>query len=188
MMEFQAMEEVDDVVEVEDVVDLPNIEEVQAPTSKGTMCIVGRLLSEKAINSFALMDVMKRAWKPQQGFEPKEWSNNLFIFRFDSEADLNWVLANQPWHFEGHLFAIRQLRYTEQPSKVQINRASFWTRIYDIPTGCMNEAAAKSLAKRVGLLEAIDKSNELFGKFLRMKVEVDISQAHSLYVGESQLK
>ncbi|KAL8500362.1 hypothetical protein ACS0TY_020099 [Phlomoides rotata] len=47
--------------------------------------------------------------------------------------DWEWVIRNQPWHFDNNFFAIRCLSGNEQPSTVVIDRAAFWVRAYDIP-------------------------------------------------------
>lgn len=57
----------------------------------GEKCIVGQLYSKKTANPFALMEVMKKAWKAKKGLESREWSNNLFLFKFEDEPELNWV-------------------------------------------------------------------------------------------------
>lgn len=139
-------------------------------------CLVGQLLSEKAANPFAIMEVMKKAWKSKCGLEAREWSNNLFLFRFKDETELKWVIKSQPWHFEGHLFLIRLLEEKEQPSKILLTEAQLWARIYDAPVSCMNLPTAQAIAKKLGNLISVDSSLDLFGKFIRVKVGVDVTR------------
>lgn len=169
-MEFSQDEDLDPL-------DLNQIEEPatedQAPPSN---CLVGRVYSGKSVNSYALMEVMKKAWRPKKGFESREWSHNLFLFKFAEAAEMAWVINNQPWHFDGNLFTIRPLLSSEQPSKVQISEAIFWVRVYDAPTCCMTTPAARAMANKMGTLVEVDPSQNLFGKFIRFKVKIDISR------------
>ncbi|KAL8505131.1 hypothetical protein ACS0TY_016369 [Phlomoides rotata] len=82
------------------------------------------------------MDVMIKAFKCRTKAHVREWGNKLLIFTFLDETDREWVIRNQPWHFDGHLFVVKSLDGSEQPSGVSITRASFWTRIYDLPIMC----------------------------------------------------
>ncbi|KAK6125828.1 hypothetical protein DH2020_040424 [Rehmannia glutinosa] len=123
------------------------------------------------------METMKKSWKPRKGFTAREWGKNLFLFSFADTRDRDWVLKNQPWHFEGFLFAIKPISGTEQPSTLNITESSFWIRVYDLPVACMNEKTIQLIAKQVGSFEAWDPSpDSLFGKSARCKVAIDITK------------
>lgn len=160
-----------------DLLDLAQIEGLPPDNPhQHSNCLVGKLHSAKSVNSYALLEVMKKAWKSKHGIEAREWSHNLFLFRFKDAKEVKWVINNQPWHFEGELFLIRPLEGNEQPSTLQILEAQLWVRVYDAPVSCMNPNVASALAKKLGALVTLDQSLDLFGKFLRMKINVDISK------------
>lgn len=160
-----------------EVLDLDQIEDIQEEnTQHQSNCLVGKLQTEKSANSFAIMDVMKKAWRAKKGLDAREWTHNLFLFRFTDQAEMTWVIKNQPWHFEGHLFTIRPLKEKEQPSKIQISEAQLWVRVYDAPVDYMTATYAKAMAKKLGALVAFDPSLDFFGKYIRMKVEMNISK------------
>ena len=54
------------------------------------------LLTERPFNSYALMDTMKRVWKPKKPMLCREWGKNIFLFRFEDKRDMEWVLRNEP--------------------------------------------------------------------------------------------
>ncbi|KAK6164611.1 hypothetical protein DH2020_001475 [Rehmannia glutinosa] len=96
--------------------------------------------------------------------------------RMRRKEDMNWVLENQPWHYEGGLFAIKALKENEQPSTITIQHSAFWVRAYDIPIACINPSVAKTLVGQLGEISALDHSTEgLFRKFLRFKVNLDLT-------------
>ncbi|KAL8498999.1 hypothetical protein ACS0TY_022093 [Phlomoides rotata] len=88
----------------------------------------------------------------------------------------DWVLKHQPWIFKGSLFAIK--KFTEQSSvNVTIEHASFWARIYDVPSSCMKESSLRLISKQIGILESVDILGEdLIGKFIRLKVSMNITK------------
>ncbi|KAL8504831.1 hypothetical protein ACS0TY_016135 [Phlomoides rotata] len=88
-----------------------------------SVCLAGRLFTDKAYNCFALMDVMKKAFKPKGKVTTRDWGAGLIIFSFEREDDRDWAVRNQPWHFDNNLFFIKPLTDMEHPSQICI--ASF---------------------------------------------------------------
>ncbi|KAL8515024.1 hypothetical protein ACS0TY_013928 [Phlomoides rotata] len=126
----------------------------------------GRLCTNKPFNVYALIDVMLKDFRVKGKVIALEWGLD----------DRDWVINNQPWHFDGNLFAIAPLTGSEQPVTVKISRASFWERFYDLPLNCRNETAMIPLVRKVGFLEAFDLPENNLGAFLRFKVDIDIEK------------
>ncbi|KAL8539190.1 hypothetical protein ACS0TY_000989 [Phlomoides rotata] len=164
-----AMSAPDDVGD--DVLDLGCVEG-SICESRGSFCLAGKLCTDRAYNTYALMDVMIKAFiKRRTKAAVCEWGHKLLIFTFLDESDRDWVIRNQPWHFDGHLFIVKSLNGSEQPSGVSITRASFWTRVYDLPIMCHTQATLISIAKRIGDLEVYEPPDGLnLGYYLRFKV------------------
>ncbi|KAL8552136.1 hypothetical protein ACS0TY_000996 [Phlomoides rotata] len=124
----------------DDVLDLGCVEG-SIRESRGSFCLAGKLCTDRAYNTYALMDVMIKAFiKRRTKAAVCEWGHKLLIFTFLDESDRDRVIRNQPWHFDGHLFIVKSLNGSEQPSGVSITRASFWTRVYDLPIMCHTQA------------------------------------------------
>ncbi|KAH6780563.1 hypothetical protein C2S52_011800 [Perilla frutescens var. hirtella] len=135
--------------------------EVLPAHANATNCLVGRLCAAKPPNSYYLMEVMTKAWRAKKDLTVREWGNNLFLFSFKNLADRDWVIRNQPWHFENHLFAVAPLHGNEQPSSVKLTYSSFWIRAYDLPIMSMSTSTVKAIAHRIGTLEEIDFTEPL---------------------------
>ncbi|KAK6115841.1 hypothetical protein DH2020_008110 [Rehmannia glutinosa] len=126
-------------------------------------CLAGTLRTHKTVNSFYLLEVMKKGWKPRKGYTAREWGKICFSSDLMTQKR-EWVIDNQPWHFEGFLFAIKAIDGSEQPSSISITETPFWTRFYDLPVSCMNEKVLSLLVKQIGTLVAWDSSGDsLFG-------------------------
>lgn len=139
-------------------------------------CLVGRLCAPKPPNSFHLMEIMRKAWRAKKDITSREWGNNLFLFTFKNREDRDWVLNQQPWHFENFLFAVAALKGNEQPSAVVVTTCSFWVRAYDLPWNCMSSQNMIAIVQRMGTFEEIDMNENYAGSFMRFKVMVDITE------------
>ena len=53
--------------------------------------LAGTLLTDRTYNNNALMDVMKKAWRPKNTLVSHEWGKNLFLFQFEDKRDVDWV-------------------------------------------------------------------------------------------------
>ncbi|KAL8499846.1 hypothetical protein ACS0TY_019733 [Phlomoides rotata] len=116
------------------------------------------------------MDVMIKAFKCRTKASVREWGHKLLIFTFMNETD-------RDWHFDDHLFVVKSLTGSEQPSGVTITRSSFWARVYDLPIMCHTEATLISIAKRIGELDIFEPPDGLnLGYYLRFKVSIDITK------------
>ncbi|KAL8470906.1 hypothetical protein ACS0TY_033475 [Phlomoides rotata] len=158
-----------------EVLDL-GLEAEQDRGNAAPICLVGRLCTGRSFNIYALIDVMLKAFRAQGKVTAREWGKKLLVFTFGVSSERDWVLRNQPWHFDGHLFAISPIDGDMQPSQVQVNKASFWARIYDLPLSLQRESTLLSTADRIGVIEAFDPPENNLGNYMRFKVEVDIQK------------
>ncbi|KAL8493016.1 hypothetical protein ACS0TY_024286 [Phlomoides rotata] len=160
--------------EVDDVLDLGGIaSEIRKTGVARPACLVGQLCCDKKVNSFALLEVMKKAFRSKGKLTVRDWGGGLLVFSFEVEADRDWVIQNQPWHFDNYLFAVKPLSSMEQPSSVS-TKVSLWIRALDIPIAFQSVAVIKSLAAKFGTLECYEVLDELSpNRFLRFKVSID---------------
>ncbi|KAL8537661.1 hypothetical protein ACS0TY_012695 [Phlomoides rotata] len=141
------------------------------------VCLVGRLLSDKAANTYALVDVMIKSIKAKGRLTARDWGNRLLVFSFELIEDRKWVLLQQPWHFDGALFLIKPIVRSEQPSPLTLSEADFCVRAHEIPLMCQNLETIEVVAGRLGHLVAYENPNPLDpNEFLRLKVKIDVTK------------
>ncbi|KAL8496991.1 hypothetical protein ACS0TY_020610 [Phlomoides rotata] len=109
------------------------LEEEETGENGSTLCLIGKVLSDKPFNAFGLLEAMRKAMNPSRGFTAKEIGKNLFSFQFWSRADLLGILNREPWLFDKHVILLKELGGGEQPSTVTFTTSTFWVRIYDLP-------------------------------------------------------
>lgn len=109
----------------DDVLDLGSVVPIRNRSRVSSVCLVEKVISDRAINSFVVIDVMTKSFRAKQKSTTREWGNGMILFSFESPADRDRVVGNQPWHFNDMIFAIKPLLGSEQPSSIQITVASF---------------------------------------------------------------
>lgn len=104
--------------------------------------------------------------------------NNIFIFQFGSEVDKQKVLARGPWHFDKALVVLTEPIGMGEVTKQVFSHVSFWVQILNVPIMCMDTATIKELGEAIGRVEevAIDITWACFGKYIRLRISVDITK------------
>ncbi|KAL8457812.1 hypothetical protein ACS0TY_035621 [Phlomoides rotata] len=158
--------------------DFVAIEEEGGPIERTQpMCLIGKVLTRKPFNAFDFLEAMKRAMEHLKGFTVKEIGLNLFSFQFRSHGDLLEVKRMEPWHFEKSLVILKEIGEGEQPLEVEFKTTALWIRLYDLPPAAISEKYIRSIASRCGeILEVGKDSTEGFGRNIRVKVNLDITQ------------
>ncbi|TXG54301.1 hypothetical protein EZV62_019557 [Acer yangbiense] len=140
-------------------------------------CLVGKILSGRRVNREAFRMVIESLWSPFGNVDIEMVSENVFLFFFNKPEDRNKVWDRGPWHFDKCLLVLEKPEGTGEISKLKFNKADFWIQIHDIPIMCMNRRTAKWLAEQIGeVIEIPTDSRDCWGKFLRVKVRIDISK------------
>ncbi|TXG73181.1 hypothetical protein EZV62_001760 [Acer yangbiense] len=109
-------------------------------------CLVGKVLSRKRVNKDAFKSVIEHLWNPFGNVEIEVVGENVFLFYFNNSEDRNRVWGRGPWHFDKCLLVL------EKP-------------------------IAKWIAEQIEeVIEIPTESRDCWGKFLRVKVRIDISK------------
>jgi hypothetical protein len=137
--------------------------------------LVGKLWTDNPFNARIFKQVVTQAWRLKNTVEVQDLSKNLFLFRFATKRDVDSVLRNGPWSFDRNTVVLKRLSGDEQPSDMEMHTGEFWARIYDLPLKLRSESMARKLGDVLGsFLEMDSKEGNRMGKFLRVKVNVDL--------------
>lgn len=142
-----------------------------------SLCLLGKLWTDRPYNRYALMETMKKLWNPAKGLICRDMGANLISFQFHSKRDMDRVLEMAPWQFNKHILVLNLISREVQPSLMCFNRTPFWIRIYDVPMAGRNESALSQIGNRFGEVIEIDRST-LSGvaRSIRMRISMDISK------------
>ena len=73
-----------------------------------SLCIVGKVLSNKRVNREAFMRVIGKIWQIRKGMEIESVTGNTFSFHFRDAYDLERVMLGGPWSFDNALLAMER--------------------------------------------------------------------------------
>ncbi|XP_019174258.1 PREDICTED: uncharacterized protein LOC109169822 [Ipomoea nil] len=79
-----------------------------------------------------------RSWRLSatgKGVQITEVQLNLFMFIFYHKTDMEYVLEEGPWSFEGKTLVCRQLAEGVLPADVVLDSVDLWVQVHDLPLG-----------------------------------------------------
>lgn len=146
-------------------------------SEEGTLCIIGRLWTDRSYNTMALIETMKKLWNPTKGIKCSELGFNMISFQFHSKRDMMRVLDREPWHFNKHVLALKPLQADIQPSAMQFDTVPFWMRIYDLPLMGKSEPILQQIGSRFGEVIEIDKTTmNGITRSVRLKIMLNLDK------------
>ncbi|KAI8528202.1 hypothetical protein RHMOL_Rhmol12G0132200 [Rhododendron molle] len=158
--------------------DVLDLEEGSGETGVvGNLCLVGKVLNPKLLNTTAITNICTTAWKTRSPFSVTSWNNNIFLFRFEEIEDKEMVLSDRPWSIMNSLMVLQPVVNGIAITDHDFSVSPFWVQIHGLPVGKMNRANAEIIGKRFQKLLAIETSPDgilLDRSFLRIRVNINL--------------
>ncbi|KAL5836692.1 hypothetical protein ACOSQ3_013861 [Xanthoceras sorbifolium] len=140
-------------------------------------CLVGKILSRRKVNREAFRGTIEQIWGTVGRIEIEMVGDNVFVFHFQSLEDKAMVWSRGLWHFDKNLIVLEKPVGPGEISQLRFQFSELWIHIYNIPLACMNCKVARLIAEEVGTIVKFPMdSKDLWGKFLRIKVRIDITK------------
>lgn len=137
--------------------------------------LVGKLWTDTSYNVRAFKQTMIQAWRLKNSVDIQDLSKNLYMFKFSSKRDAEFILQTGPWSFDRNLLILDKISGTEQPSELDLHIVPFWVRIYDLPLNMRSDQMGKKIGDTIGkFVEADQRECNRSGRFLRIKVALDL--------------
>lgn len=151
-------------------------EGVEDNINKFELCLIGRFLTEKNVNSKAMKTKLADVWRPTKGINIKDLKSGLFLFQFYHIDDMQWVLNGGPWSFDGAMLITNTIGKGEDPFEVSLYTIPFWIQLYGLPGSLMTEQVGKQLGDFFGTFVLYDPNNNssIWRECMRLKILVDV--------------
>lgn len=94
--------------------------DVEEAINKYELCLVGKFLTEKNINTRAMKTKIADIWKPTMEMNIKELESGIYLFQFYHKEDKVWVMNGGPWNFDNAMLLLEPIPTGEDPLKVPL--------------------------------------------------------------------
>ncbi|KAL8107081.1 hypothetical protein AgCh_023757 [Apium graveolens] len=164
------------IIEEEENEDFSFDEGVEEQVNRYELCLVGRFLTEKSINTRAMTSKLADVWKPTMGINIKEIDPGIFLFQFYHREDLSWVFNGGPWSFDNAMLVVSKIPSGKEPPNVPLWALEMWIQIHDLPKGFMSEVVGKQLGDFFGEFVLYDAKNNssIWVEYMRLKIRLDV--------------
>ena len=142
----------------------------------GEFSIAARFFTKRTLNIEAIARTFSPLWRSKKGFNIKNIGDHIILFSFESEAEVDRILALEPWCFDKHLMALSKINLESSLEECNFNNVSFWVQVYDIPLRYRNKEVAEQICETLGIIQQpIDTPVCDGGSFIRVRVSINIS-------------
>lgn len=133
-------------MEIEDEENTELVFDVEAEdnSNKFETCLVGRFLTEKNLNVRAMKSKLADIWRPTRGINIKDLKPGIFLFQFYHMDDLEWILNEGSWTFNGAMLVLSKIGNGEDPLEVPLVNLQFWIQLVGVLLGLMTESSRKT--------------------------------------------
>ena len=90
-----------------------------------SLCLVGKLLTNKFVNKEAFINVMNSIWRVSEGVEIEALEGNLFTCHFKNTDDRKYIQSGGPWTFDRAIIAFEEPTGTGDIAHMNFNKVAF---------------------------------------------------------------
>lgn len=154
--------------------------------------LIGRVTNPAIQKTRALVDFFLQQWHVVGRITGRELGPSLFQFGFESEKDLQTILAKAPFHFKNWMFILQRWEPIVSDSFPAI--IPFWVRVHGIPLHYWTDGTIDAIGATLGPIEdrEVDKARfrvQVNGlKPLTMKLDLQLPSRKVVEVEEEYEK
>ncbi|XP_040987682.1 uncharacterized protein LOC121235400 [Juglans microcarpa x Juglans regia] len=122
---------------------------------------------------------MSKVWRCESWIQFSEVGTNKYLIEFNQEKDLQHVIRGKPWSFDRWLLCLQVFEGNRSINEVPFHKKEFWVQAYNIPFASMTHEVGIHIGESIGRVVTVqtDDRGIGWGKFLRIRLEVDILEA-----------
>ncbi|KAF7839223.1 cysteine desulfurase mitochondrial-like [Senna tora] len=145
--------------------------------------LAGKLISTRTVNKGAMENAFRNIWNQPTGFKMEEMDQNMFLFHFKNERDMERVLEGEAWIFRNRWLILARWRRGMDDTEEEFTRVKLWMQLWGAPLHCRTEKMAKKLCSLMGdVLEVGFYEDQAGGTFF-MKGLINFSVKNAIQKG-----
>ncbi|KAK9221980.1 hypothetical protein WN944_010411 [Citrus x changshan-huyou] len=123
-------------------------------------CLVGKIMHQRGVNLEGLRSAMLQIWRTNKEVRIESLGSNIFMFKFDVEADKKRVMGGGPWHFDGALMVLTEPKGIGDIANQSFTHTPFWVHLRNMPITWMQRDMVQELGEYIGSVEDVDTDEE----------------------------
>lgn len=151
----------------------------QTPPTNSNLTLIGTIISSKSIGLSIVRGVVLKAWKPMFPLEVSRMDNNLFLFRFQHEADASKVFHRRPWSIKGGHLILKRWDPNLSWREIVFNSSTLWVQIHGLPSQWQSAENLRDIRAKIGNVVKLDFTGDGGGewrRYSRIRIEVDYTK------------
>jgi hypothetical protein len=147
-------------------------------TQVASHSLAAKFYTRRVINVEAVTRTFKPLWRTERGFSARDMGDNILLFEFEDEADMERVLFSEPWSYDKYLVAFNKVVEDVEIENVVFDKVAFWVQIHNLPILSLKKEVARALCCGIGeVMKTTETEEELGGgRVMRLRVRVDITK------------
>lgn len=118
------------------------------------LTLIGRVTNSKIQKPRALVDFFLQQWRVTETITGRDLGPDMFQFKFDSEQDLQEILARAPFHFKRWMLILQ--RWEPVISDYFPALIPFWITIHGFPLHYWTQPALETIGNELGPVDGYD--------------------------------
>ena len=148
---------------------------LRADRKKRDFVLVGKFFTRRILNVEAIAKTFRPLWRTKGGFNVTVGCENILLFAFELEVDVERVFQGEPWTFDRHLVVFEKFDGYSPIHTLGFKTTAFWVQIHNLPFPLQTVDTAFSIGESIGhVITPKDRGEMLGANFMRVRVVVDV--------------
>lgn len=125
-----------------------------------------------------MQERLSKLWRPGQGVTIEQVEDNKFIFQFYHQWDMERILQEGSWTFDGFLLVLRKVNIGEAIADTVLDEVKIWAQVFNIPFGFMHEDLTYLVGCHMGRYVSYDINNYYrpWRMYMRIRVALNVNE------------
>ena len=150
---------------------------MRSNSKKREFVLAGEFFTRRTLNVEAVAKTFRPLWRTKGGFNVTIGGENILLFAFELEVDVERVIQGEPWAFDRHLAVFERVDSYTSIQTLGFKKTAFYVQIHDLPFSLQTVDTAITIGETIGsLIKSKDLGEMLGANFMRVRVIVDVSK------------
>ncbi|KAF8405440.1 hypothetical protein HHK36_010346 [Tetracentron sinense] len=118
--------------------------------------LLGRFVTDRPLNWNVAKATIIQARRTTKGVHVTDLNDDVILFKFVDERDMQNVLRHEPWSFNGHLLQLTRWIAECTTKEINFGLTPFWVQLHELPTSMITKRVGQALGGEIGEVLDVD--------------------------------